>query len=106
MLKKALWRVGAVWILLFFAAIIALAIVSGKMGMIFLSNTWCDWFWATFSTVITLVMLKIPGVAIIALKALAIMDPNIPSNAMVDFIQKYRPQKEVMALQVKRPNTL
>lgn len=62
--------------------------------MLFLSNAYFAWLMDTYSVLITIVL---PGVIIFGLKLIAIFNPNVPTNKILDLIQSSWPTKDVRA---------
>jgi phosphotransferase system glucose/maltose/N-acetylglucosamine-specific IIC component len=71
--------------LLIAGMIIALAVMASRMGMVFLSNDWCTWFWQNFSTILA----AVPAVAFAVLQAIAIFHPEIESNGIFTLVRKW-----------------
>ena len=54
----------------------------------FLSNDWMVWFWQTYSIVITVV----PSAVAFLLKLIALWNPNIQSDKVIDLMKEYWPK--------------
>jgi len=57
--------------------------------MTFLSNDWMVWLWNTYSMVI----LCVPSAVAFILKMVALWNPNIPSDKVIDLLKEYWPKK-------------
>lgn len=53
-----------------------------------LSNEWMIWFWNTYNMALMLV----PSVAAFILKLVALFNPRIPSDKVIDLIKEYWPK--------------
>ena len=56
--------------------------------MEFLSNNWMSWFFSTYSIVI----MAAPSVIAFTLKLVAMFNPSVPSDKIIDLIKEYWPK--------------
>jgi len=56
--------------------------------MDFLTNNWMSWFFSTYSIAI----MGAPSVMAFILKLLAMFNPRIPSDKIIDLIKEYWPK--------------
>jgi len=60
------------------------------MEISFLNNNWWAWFWTNYS----MTVIAIPTVVAFILKLIAIYNPNVKSDQVIDVFKTYWPTKD------------